>query len=154
MPEEKSKPEGKKLRRPIDDVRDELLKDPDVKEQARLLQIPVEQYVEKILDYASHPEKPPAIMIVPDEALKKEDPSIPTVAEVETHLQRMVNGDIPIIPGQATDGFNKGPTPAQYQRTLGGEDSVPYKVPPKSDAASKELSQELELQRPKPKFKP
>ncbi|EPX60163.1 hypothetical protein D187_002249 [Cystobacter fuscus DSM 2262] len=154
MSEEKSKPEGKKLRRPIDDVRDELLKDPDVKEQARLLQIPVEQYVEKILDYASHPEKPPAIMIVPDEALKKEDPSIPTVAEVETHLQRMVNGEIPIIPGQSQDGFSKGPTPAQYQRTLGGEDSVPYKVPPKTDASSKELSQELELQRPKPKFKP
>ena len=154
MSEEKSKPEGKKLRRPIDDGRDELLKDPDVKEQARLLQIPVEQYVEKILDYASHPEKPPAIMIVPDEALKKEDPSIPTVAEVETHLQRMVNGEIPIIPGQSQDGFSKGPTPAQYQRTLGGEDSVPYKVPPKTDASSKELSQELELQRPKPKFKP
>ena len=72
----------------------------------------------------------------------------------EVDLQRMVKGEIPIIPGQATDGFNKGPTPAQYQRTLGGEDSVPYKVPPKSDAASKELSQELELQRPKPKFKP
>ncbi len=154
MPEEKSKPEGKKLRRPIDDVRDELLKDPDVKEQARLLQIPVEQYVEKILDYASHPEKPPAIMIVPDEALKKEDPSIPTVAEVENHLQKMVNGEIPIIPGQAQDGFSQGPTPAQYQRTLGAEESLPYKVPPKSDAASKELSQELELQRPKPKFKP
>ncbi|WP_395844168.1 hypothetical protein [Cystobacter fuscus] len=154
MSEEKSKPEGKKLRRPIDDVRDELLKDPDVKEQASLLKIPVEQYVEKILDYASHPEKPPAIMIVPDEALKKEDPSIPTVAEVENHLQKMVKGEIPIIPGQTQDGFSKGPTPSQYGRTLGAEESVPYKVPPKSDAASKELSQELELQRPKPKFKP
>jgi hypothetical protein len=154
MSEEKSKAEGKKLRRPVDDVREELLKDPDVKEQARLLQIPVEQYVEKILDYASHPEKPPAIMIVPDEALKKEDPGIPTVTEVETHLQKMVNGEIPIVPGQATDGFSKGPTPSQYQRTLGAEESIPYKVPPKTDAASKELSQELELQRPKPKFKP
>ncbi|OJH36127.1 hypothetical protein [Cystobacter ferrugineus] len=154
MSDEKSKAEGKKLRRPIDDVREELLKDADVKEQARLLQIPVEQYVEKILDYASHPEKPPAIMIVPDEALKKEDPSIPTVTEVENHLQKLAKGEIPIVPGQAQDGFTKGPTPAQYQRTLGSEESIPYKVPPKSDAASKELSQELELQRPKPKFKP
>lgn len=154
MSEDKSKAEGKKLRRPIDDVRDELLKDADVKEQARLLKIPVEQYVEKILDYASHPEKPPAIMIVPDEALKKEDPSIPTVAEVENHLQKMVKGELSIIPGQTQDGFSKGPTPSQYQRTLGAEESIPYKVPAKTDAASKELSQELELQRPKPRFKP
>jgi hypothetical protein len=154
MSEEKSNAEGKKLRRPVDDVREELMKDADVKEQARLLKIPVEQYVEKILDYAVHPEKPPAIMIVPDEALKKEDPSIPTVAEVENHLQKLVKGEIPIIPGKAQDGFSKGPTPSQYQRTLGAEESIPYKVPPTSGSTSEELSQELELQRPKPKFKP
>jgi hypothetical protein len=66
----------------------------------------------------------------------------------------MVKGEIPIIPGQAQDGFSQGPTPSQYQRTLGAEESLPYKVPAKTDDASKELSQELELQRPKPKFKP
>lgn len=147
MSEEK-KPE-KKLRRPVDEVRNELLNDPDVKEQARLLQLPVEQYVDKILDYATHPEKPPAIMIVPDEHLKKEDPSIPTVAEVETHLQRMVNGEIPIVPGMTTDGFSKGPTPAQYGRALGAEDSVKYKQHDKSES-----SQEMEASIPKPKFKP
>ena len=154
MSEEKSKAEGKKLRRPVDDVREELMKDADVKEQARLLKIPVEQYVEKILDYAVHPEKPPAIMIVPDEALKKEDPSIPTVTEVENHLQKLVKGEIPIIPGQAQDGFSKGPTPSQYQKTLGAEESIPYKVPNSAGSTAEELSQELELQRPKPKFKP
>jgi hypothetical protein len=147
MSEEKSSAEGKKLRRPVDEVRDELLNDADVKQQAKLLKIPVEEYVDKILDYAVNPSKPPAIMAVPDEALKKQDPKAPTVAEVDTHLQRLVSGEIAVVPGQSSDGFNKGPSPSQYQRTLGAEESVPYKVPPKN------ASPELKVDRPKPKVK-
>ncbi|MET0406413.1 MAG: hypothetical protein ABW123_28595 [Cystobacter sp.] len=149
MSEEKSNAEGKKLRRPVDEVRNELLNDSDVKEQAKLLKIPVEEYVDKILDYAVNPSKPPAIMVVPDEALKKQDPKAPTLAEVDNHLQRMVSGEIAIIPGQAQDGFNKGPSPAQYQRALGAEESVPYKVP-----NNKNVDPDLQVNRPKPKLKP
>jgi hypothetical protein len=119
MSEGTPKPEGKKLKRPVEEVRKELLADPDVKEQARLLQLPVEQYVEKILDYAIHPEKPPQIQIVPDEALKAQDPSIPTVEEIQTHLEKIVSGEISISPAHMPDGYSKDRTHQKYPSALG-----------------------------------
>lgn len=114
-----STPDGKKLRRPVEVVRAELLADKDVKEQARLLQLPVEAYVEKILDYALHPQKPPQIQIVPDEALKAQDPSIPTVAEIQTHLEKVISGEIVISPAQMRDGFSDDRTRERYESALG-----------------------------------
>jgi len=115
--------DGKKLRRPVEEVRAELLANPDVKEQAKLLQIPVADYVEKILDYAQHPQKPAQIAIVPDENLKEYDPSIPTVAEMKGYLEKVVSGEIVISPAHLPDGFNPGNDAPKYQAALGTQDS-------------------------------
>lgn len=111
----------KKLKRPVEEVRAELLADKDVKEQARLLQIDVEAYVEKILDYALNPEKPPQLVITPDEELKAKDPSVPTVEELQTHLQKIVDGEISLNRAQQLDGFNKEDADARYKAALASD---------------------------------
>jgi hypothetical protein len=121
-------PEPKKLKRPVEEVRAELLADKDVKEQARLLQIDVTAYVEKILDYALNPEKPPQLVITPDEELKAKDPSVPTVEELQTHLQKIINGEVMISRAQQVDGFNKDDADARYKTAL-ASDAAPKGAP-------------------------
>jgi hypothetical protein len=131
---------AKKLSRPIAQVRAELLADPDVREQARLLKLPVADYVEKILDYATHPTKPPQVQVLPDEALKARDPSIPTVQEIHTHLEKIVNGEIVISPAHQKDGYNKHDgksdryasmvgAKAEQKKEVVAEEDKPYEVP-------------------------
>ncbi|WP_426752967.1 hypothetical protein [Myxococcus sp. Y35] len=114
-------PPAKKLRRPVEEVRAELLANADVKEQARLLKLPVEEYVEKILDYALNPEKPPQIQIVPDEELKAKDPNAPTVAEIQDHLEAIVDGRVVISRAHQRDGFNDRDADARYKEALASD---------------------------------
>ncbi|MFP2931147.1 hypothetical protein ACLESO_39325 [Pyxidicoccus sp. 3LG] len=119
--ENEAVPQPKKLKRPVEEVRAELLADKDVKEQARLMKIDVEAYVEKILDYALHPEKPPQLTITPDAELKAQDPSVPTVKEIENHLQKIKNGEVMINRAQQVDGFNKADSDARYKAALASD---------------------------------
>jgi len=111
-------PEPKKLKKPVEEVRAELLADKDVQEQAQLLKIDLQEYVEKIIDYALNPEKPPQLIITPDEELKAQDPNIPTVEEIQTHMQKIVDGEIMLNRAQQRDGFNKEDADARYKAAL------------------------------------
>ncbi len=128
--------DGKKLRRPVEAVRAELLADPDVREQAHILKLPVEQYVEKILDYALHPQKPAQLKIIPDEELKARDPNIPTVADLQDHLQKIVDGEIVISPAHQRDGFKQDDSQQQYEAALGAQDSLKGAPEPTTSAAA------------------
>jgi hypothetical protein len=113
-------PAPSRLKRPVEVVRAELLADEDVKKQAEMLKLPVEAYVEKILDYAIHPDKPPQLQIVPDEELKARDPKIATVEEIQTHLQKIIDGEIVISPAHQRDGFSSDKSHEQrYSAALG-----------------------------------
>ena len=115
--------DGRKLNRPVEEVRAQLLADPEIKEQARLMNIPLADYVEKIIDYALHPQKPAQIAIVPDENLKEYDPSIPTVAEMNSYMEKVVSGEIVVSPAHLPDGFNPNNDAPKYQSALGIQDS-------------------------------
>jgi hypothetical protein len=118
-----SAPARRPLKRPIEEVRAELLADPDVREQARMLRLPVAQYVEKILDYAQNPQKPPQVQLVADEVLKAKDPSIPTAGEIKTYLEKVASGEIPISPAHKKDGFEASKDGARgsgrYEQMMG-----------------------------------
>ncbi|NBD09066.1 MULTISPECIES: hypothetical protein [Corallococcus] len=129
-------PAPSRLKRPVEVVRAELLADTDVQQQAEMLKIPVAQYVEKILDYAIHPDKPPQLEIIPDEELKARDPKIATVAEIETHLQKIIDGEIAISPAQQRDGFSSDKSHEQrYSAALGATNKGGQTVAPKTGAA-------------------
>ncbi|MBN8226438.1 hypothetical protein JYK02_02830 [Corallococcus macrosporus] len=128
-------PAPSRLKRPVEVVRAELLADADVKQQAEMLKIPVAQYVEKILDYAIHPDKPPQLEIIPDEELKARDPKIATVEEIGTHLQKIIDGEIVISPAQQRDGFSSDKGHDRYGAALGSSSKGGQTVAPKPGAA-------------------
>ncbi|RKH04246.1 hypothetical protein D7V97_25615 [Corallococcus sp. CA053C] len=129
-------PAPSRLKRPVEVVRAELLADADVKQQAEMLKLPIEQYVEKILDYAIHPDKPPQLVITPDEELKARDPKIATVEEIQTHLQKIIDGEIVISPAQQRDGFSSDKSHEQrYSAALGASPKPGQPVAPKPGAA-------------------
>lgn len=140
-----STPDGKKLRRPVEEVRAELLADPDVRQQAKMLKIPLAEYVEKIIDYALHPQKPAQLQILSDEELKAKDPKAPTVAELQDYLQKIIDGEVVVSPAHMPDGFGQDSKAPQYQSMLGTGDaqkgppevSTTTSRPPKSEDPKK-----------------
>jgi hypothetical protein len=109
----------KKLKRPVEEVRAELMTNEEVRKQARLLQLPLAEYVEKILDYAQNPEKPPQVYVLPDEALKARDPSIPTTDDIKGYMEKVVSGEIAISPAHQKDGYAEDTSRARYSAALG-----------------------------------
>jgi hypothetical protein len=112
-------PRVRQLPRPVEEIRAELMADPDVREQAKMLKVPVAQYVEKIIDYAIHPDKPAQLQIVPDEELKARDPNVPTVEELKTHLEKIASGEIVFSPAHQPDGFKDDRVRERYSVELG-----------------------------------
>ncbi|WP_171818159.1 hypothetical protein [Pyxidicoccus fallax] len=118
--ENEAVPQPRKLKKPVEEIRAELMADPDVKEQARMLQIDVADYVAKIIDYAQHPEKPPQLTITPDEELKAKYPGTPTVEELQTYLQDVIDGKVMLNRAQQLDGFEKDPD-ARFKSALASD---------------------------------
>ncbi|WP_338865469.1 hypothetical protein [Myxococcus stipitatus] len=114
-------PEPKKLRRPVAELRAELLENPEVKEQARLMKVDVAAYVERILDYAQNPDKPPQLTITPDAELKAEYPNAPTVDEIANHIEKLRTGEVAISRAHQRDGFSSGQGDDRYKSALASD---------------------------------
>ncbi len=97
----------KKLRRPVAEVRAELLADPRMASMAQTLNLTTEAYVELVLDYAQHPEKTPTFQILPDAEVKARGGS--TVQDVQNWFKKVIKGEIQIGPKGFHDGFDAGP---------------------------------------------
>jgi hypothetical protein len=118
-PNDNSNYKERKLPKPIEEVRADLSADPDVREQAKMLDIPLADYVQKIIDYATHPDKPPQVWVLKDEELKKRNPGIPTLDEVEGYLKKVVAGEVILDPAHPPDGFSTDKTRERYAPALG-----------------------------------
>ncbi|HEY3450719.1 MAG TPA: hypothetical protein VGK67_30460 [Myxococcales bacterium] len=95
----------KKLKRPIEEVRAELLADPATQGIAQKLGMPLEEYVEKVLDFAQHPEKKPEFNVVPDGVAKAQGGA--TTAEVKQWLEDVADGKVDIRPAREKDSFEE-----------------------------------------------
>ncbi len=60
----------KKPERTPEELRAKLLADPATSEIAMSLGIPVETYIEKVIDYALHPDKTPTLHVLPEKTVK------------------------------------------------------------------------------------
>ncbi|MFL5347463.1 MAG: hypothetical protein ACJ8AT_21980 [Hyalangium sp.] len=109
----------KKLRRPVEEVREELMANEEVRKQAKLLKLSLTAYVEKILDYAQNPEKPPEVYVVTDAELKARDPSIPSTMEIHDYIQSIARGEVVISPAHQRDGYAEDSSQQRYQTALG-----------------------------------
>jgi hypothetical protein len=100
----------KKLRKPVEQVRQELLADPTMTSMAKKLAMTTEAYVELVLDYAQHPEKTPTFNVLPDAEVKARGGS--TLQDVQEWFKKVARGEIRIGPKGYHDGFDP-PRPTQ-----------------------------------------
>ena len=97
----------RKLKRPVEQVRKELLADARMASMAKTLNLSTEAYVEMVLDYAQHPEKQPVFNVLPDGDVKAKGGS--TLADVKAWFQKVAKGELRIGPKMVRDGFDAGP---------------------------------------------
>lgn len=96
--------EKKRLKKPIPELRADLLADPRTKDMAERLGMTLEAYVEKVLDFAQHPEKVPLMNVIPEAEVKAQGGA--TQAEVKAWFEGVIDGTIR-LPGdpRPQDGF-------------------------------------------------
>jgi hypothetical protein len=82
------------LKRPLEVVRAELLKDADTKRIAKAVGMELEAYVELVLQYAQDKDKEPVLDVVSDEELKANGFNPPSTEEVAKVLMSAARGDM------------------------------------------------------------
>ena len=98
-------PPMKKLKRPVEEVRAELLADPATQSIAKRLGLELEVYVEKVLHFAQNPEKQPVFNVMPDGVARANGAA--TSAEVKQWFEDMADGKIDIRTDREKDSFEE-----------------------------------------------
>ena len=93
----------RKLKKPVDELRKDLLADSHTQNIAKTLGLTTEAYVEKVLHYATHPDEKPVFNILPDDQVKAAGGA--TVDEVKAWLEQVRSGKIQLGPKAYQDGF-------------------------------------------------
>jgi hypothetical protein len=82
------------LKRPIEVVRAELLKDADTKRIAKAVGMELEAYVELVLQYAQDKDKEPVLNVVEDEELRANGFNPPTAEQAAQVLIAAAKGEL------------------------------------------------------------
>lgn len=86
------------LKRPVEVVRAELLKDPETKRIAQAVSMKLEDYVELVLKYAQDKDKQPELAVVPDAELRKNGFNPLSTEEAAEILIKGMKGELPGSP--------------------------------------------------------
>ncbi|MFY1825507.1 hypothetical protein ACN47A_06315 [Myxococcus fulvus] len=115
-----------RLKRPVENVRAELLADPDTQRIAKSVGMELAAYVELVLDYAQHPEKEPVLQVVPDEILKQSGYEPASIEEVGEFFLGAARGELGLGPPPAYySGFESKPAPGAGKPSLRGDENQP-----------------------------
>ena len=104
---------GKKrgLKRPVEVVRAELLKDADTKRIAKAVGMELEAYVELVLQYAQDKDKEPELHVVSDEELKKNGFNVVSPEEAANMLVAIAKGEFGVDQSFQNSEFESGKGP-------------------------------------------
>jgi DNA-directed RNA polymerase specialized sigma subunit len=110
------------LKRPVEVVRAELLKDPDTKRIAKAVGMPLEEYVELVLQYAQDKDKEPMIKVVSDEELHANGFKTMTNDEAANLLIKAAKGELGVNEEFEKSEFTpgQGRPPARSSGGAGG----------------------------------
>jgi hypothetical protein len=97
----------RKLKRPVEEVRAELLADPHTRGIAEKLGMPVAAYVELVLDYAQNPEKKPEFDLIPEGEAKAR--GVATTEEVRGWFEAVAAGKVDLREPHERDDFQQSP---------------------------------------------
>ncbi|WP_426753369.1 hypothetical protein [Myxococcus sp. Y35] len=118
-----------RLKRPVENVRAELLADPDTQRIAKSLDMELEAYVELVLDYAQNPDKEPTLIVAPDEALRAAGYNPPTTQDVANFFIAAANGELGIGPPKSYyTGFEAAQAATDKPSLRGDEGQEPVSV--------------------------
>lgn len=98
MTQENANKPKRGLKRPVEVVRAELLKDPETKKIAEAVSMKLEDYVELVLKYAQDKDKEPELAVVSDEELKKNGFTPMTADETADLIIKGMKGQLPGSP--------------------------------------------------------
>ncbi len=96
-----------KPRRPVEEVRAELMKSEETQQLAKTLGLKLEDYVEKVLAYYQDPNKQPMMYVLSDEQIRAAGVEPPTEKAVMEWLGKVDSGEIDLRPDHLKDGFKK-----------------------------------------------
>jgi hypothetical protein len=112
----------KKLTKPVEAFRKDMLQNPDVQSTAASLGIPLEDFVADIVKYAQNPDLDVELTITPDETLRELGYDAPTLEEAAFWVKEAVSND-PLIRNARSD----------YQE---GDDKKAVELSPRVDEES------------------
>lgn len=108
--------EGRRLGMPLELAKKNLRDDPQTHEIARALGVEVEVYIDRVIHYALHPEKPPEVELLDDESVAQLGPEAPTVARVTAWFEQVASGEVRLedrVEVAAEDGFSTEALPSE-----------------------------------------
>ena len=87
---------GKKraLKKPIEEIRAELLKDPDTARIAKAVEMELPDYVEKVLEYLQYPEKRPVFEVADEDDMRATGYEPMSEKDVHDVFAAVVSGDL------------------------------------------------------------
>jgi hypothetical protein len=116
-----SQPDQKpRLKRPVEQVRAELLSDPETKRIAKAVGMELEAYVNLVLDYAQNPDKEPILEVAPDEELRAAGYNPPSAEDVANFFIAGAKGEIDL--GEKGPDFSK--SEFESSAAAGGKPSI------------------------------
>lgn len=98
----------KKPRRPIEEVRAELMASQETRELAKTIGLSLEDYVEKVLSYYQDPSKEPMVYVAPEGEIRAAGVEPPTEKAIVEWLTKVQKGEIDLRPQHMRDQFEAG----------------------------------------------
>jgi hypothetical protein len=130
------------LKKPIEEIRAELMKDPDTARIAKAVSMELPAYVEKVLEYLQYPDREPMFNIASDEELQAV--GLEPMGEKEVHdlFAGIVSGEL-----DPANKFQK----SGFEGASGGRKATATEVPasgvvpsgPKDEAKRQELMDQI-----------
>lgn len=126
------KPSGKSLGMPLEIARKNLREDPNTHEIAKSLGVEVEDYINKVLDYALNPGKEPEVELLDDESIAGLGPDAPSVSDVTAWLEGVAAGQEVLddrVEVAGSDNFTTQADRTEVLRAKTGAASAPLRAP-------------------------
>jgi hypothetical protein len=98
----------KALKKPIEEIRAELMKDPDTARIAKAVSMELPAYVEKVIDYLQNPDKQPMLNLADEADMRATGYNPPGEKELHDLIQAAVNGDLDPANKYQKSGFDAG----------------------------------------------
>ena len=133
---------------PLEVVRQQLMEDEDTIAIAKSFELPIEKYVEMVLQYAQDPDKEPELILLDDEVQQTHGEKLPSQHEVLDWLEKVASGEIELGPPQMSmrDKVEKHNDRSGLSKITGANDRPSLSSPSSplpNHARSSVLKQEL-----------